>query len=408
MVIGIDASRANLKRKTGTEWYSFYLIKNFARLDKTNKYILYLNREPSAELKEVIKDSPNFSFKLLVWPFWSFWTLGRLSWEMIWHRPDVLFIPAHTMPLIYPRNTINTIHDIAFTRERNLYRSDRVKTERATSRRLIEVIVKVITRGKYRSDSLDYLYWSTEFALHKAKKIITVSNFTKHEILSVYPKVEEAKIKVVHNGYNSELYKLDRDPEKIKEVLEKYGLETPFFLYVGRIEKKKNTSALIEAMALLRDNHPEIKEKMVLVGDASFGYDEVKYVIEEFNLNDEVIMSGWLEEEDMPIILQAASAFIFPSKHEGFGIPILQAMACGVPVAASDIPVFKEVARDAVLYFDHRDKLAISEAMARLVIDKDLRDELVAKGLERVKRFSWEKCARETLKEIIGYKEDNL
>ncbi|HZJ41839.1 MAG TPA: glycosyltransferase family 1 protein [Patescibacteria group bacterium] len=400
MVIGIDASRANLKRKTGTEWYSFYLIKNFARLDKTNKYILYLNSAASPELKEAVKDNLNFTLKVLPWPFLSFWTLGRLSWEMIWRRPDVLFIPAHTMPLIYPKNTINTIHDIAFTRERNLYRSDRVKTGGATSRRLIEVIVKIVTRGKYRSDSLDYLYWSTEFALNKAKKIITVSNFTKHEILSVYPKVKSDKIKVIHNGYNNELYKADINLEKKKEVLEKYGLEEPFFLYVGRIEKKKNIPALIEAMALLRDNHSEIKEKMVLVGDASFGYDEVNYVIEEFNLNEEVVMPGWVEEEDMPIILQAASAFIFPSKHEGFGIPILQAMACGVPIAASDISVFKEFAHDAVLYFDHRDKLAISEAMAKLVTDKKLRTDLIAKGFKRVKQFSWEKTARETWEEI--------
>jgi glycosyltransferase involved in cell wall biosynthesis len=189
--------------------------------------------------------------------------------------------------------------------------------------------------------------------------------------------------------------------DKINEVLEKYGLEAPYFLYVGRLEKKKNTPALIEALAMLKESYPEIKEKMVLIGDASFGYDEVKYVIEEFNLNNEVIMPGWVAEEDMPFIFNSASAFIFPSKHEGFGIPILQALACGVPTAVSDIPVFKEVAGDAVLYFNQNDKKSISEAMARIILNKDLRTELVNNGLNRVQDFNWEKCARETLKEIL-------
>jgi glycosyltransferase involved in cell wall biosynthesis len=401
MIIGIDASRANLRRKTGTEWYSFYLIKNLADIDKENKYILYLNKLPSAELQSAIEKNVNFSLKILNWPFYSFWTLGRLTLEMIFNKPDILFIPAHTMPLCYPKRTINTIHDIAFTCDRNLYRSESVKTDRALSKKIIEFLIRIFTLGKYHSESLDYLYWSTDFALRKARKIITVSNFTKQEILTFYPKTKQDRISVVHNGYNSELYKLDRRQDKINEVLEKYGLEAPYFLYVGRLEKKKNTPALIEALAMLKESYPEIKEKMVLIGDASFGYDEVKYVIEEFNLNNEVIMPGWVAEEDMPFIFNSASAFIFPSKHEGFGIPILQALACGVPTAVSDIPVFKEVAGDAVLYFNQNDKKSISEAMARIILNKDLRTELVNNGLNRVQDFNWEKCARETLKEIL-------
>lgn len=402
MVIGIDASRANLKRKTGTEWYSFYLIKNLAKIDKENKYILYLNDNPSLELQEAIKNNDNFSFRVLTWPLYSFWTLGRLTWEMIWRPPKALFIPAHTMPLIYPKKTINTIHDIAFVRDRNLYRSDKVKTNRPFLKKIIELIVRIITRGKYRSESLDYLYWSTEFALQKAKKIITVSHFTKEEILQAYPKTKQDKIKVVHNGYNNELYKIIEDKDKIKNILEKYGLEQPYFLYAGRIEKKKNIPLLIESLSILRDNYPHIKEKMVLIGDASFGYDEVKYVIEEFNLNKEVIMPGWVDEVDMPYIFNAATAFIFPSKHEGFGIPILQAMACGLPVAASNISVFHEVAGDGILYFDQSDRLSIANTLAKLVEDKNLRAELRTQGLLISRNFSWEKCAQETLQEILS------
>lgn len=402
MIIGIDASRANRGRKTGTEWYSFYLIQNLAIIDQTNKYWLYLDTPPTPDLIAAVKHNPNFTFKFLDWPLYSFWTLGRLSLEMLWRRPDVLFVPAHTLPLFSPRKTVNTIHDIAFVREQNLYFSEKVKTKIAGSRRLINFLVKVVTLGKYRSNSVDYLYWSTAFALRHAKKIITVSDFTKQEIISLYPKTKIDKISVVHNGYNTEIFKplKEKEIQKMQAVLEKYSITQPFYLYVGRLEKKKNTPALIEALALVRDNHPEIKEKLVLIGNASFGFDEVKYAIEEFNLNNDVYIPGWVSEEDLPYIYNAASAFVFPTKHEGFGIPIVESLACGLPTIASDIPVLREIAGDAVLYFDHNDKSEIAEAMVRIVKDDALRAELREKGLAQSGRFSWRRSAEETLKVI--------
>ncbi|MFZ4631895.1 MAG: glycosyltransferase family 4 protein [Patescibacteria group bacterium] len=400
MIIGIDASRANRQRKTGTEWYSFYLIKNLAIIDKKNKYWLYLNTPPSKELSEAIKDNPNFSFKYLKWPLYSFWTLGRLSLEMLWCRPDVLFVPAHTLPLFSPRKTVNTIHDIAFVREKNLYFSEKVKTNKVGLRRFIDFAVRVVTLGKYRADSVDYLYWSTAFALNHAKKIITVSDFTKQEILSLYPKTKKEKITVVHNGYSNDLFIPLDDNKKTEFILAKYNITQPYFLYVGRLEKKKNTPTLIEALSLVRENHPEIKEKLVLIGNASFGFDEVKYVIEEFDLNNDVLIPGWVDEADLAYIYNAATAFVFPTKHEGFGIPILESLSCGLPTIASDIPVLREIAEDAVLYFNHNDKYAISEAMVRIVKDEALRAELKIKGLAQSKKFSWLKCASETLKEI--------
>ncbi len=400
MVIGIDASRANREKKTGTEWYSFYVIKHLAEIDHKNHYRLYLNEPARPDLIAAVKHNPNFSLKFLAWPFYSFWTLGRLSWEMLWRRPDVLFIPAHTLPLFYPRRTVNTIHDIAFVREQNLYRSQKPKTDWPVSRKIINVLIRLFTLGRYGSASVDYLFWSTAFALSHARKIITVSNFTKQEILLAYPRAKAEKIKVVHNGYNDSLYRPIDDKGKVAPVLEKYGLEAPYFLYVGRLEKKKNTPALIEALSILRDSHPEIKEKLVLIGDASFGFDEVKYAIEEFNLNSQVQMPGWVEEADMPYIFAGASAFIFPTKHEGFGIPLIQALACGLPTAVSDIPVLREVAGESALFFNHYDKKQIAEAMYQVVADQGLRRQLRTLGLERAKQFSWKRCARETLAEL--------
>jgi len=400
MIIGIDASRANRQRKTGTEWYSFYLIANLAKIDHKNIYRLYIDDNPSQELQEAIHDNPNFSIKFLNWPFYSFWTLGRLSLEMIFHRPDVLFVPAHALPIFYPRKTINTIHDLAFMNEQNLYRPQRAKARNIGIGRLIHYFVKIITFGKYGADSVDYLYWSTSYALRHAAKIICVSEATKQDILTYHPKTKSKKISVIHNGFASDLYRPINDQEKIKNVLNKYGLEAPYFLYIGRLEKKKNTAMLIESYAIVREYNPNIHEKLVLIGNAGFGYDEIQYMIEEFNLNRQVTMPGWALEEDLPYIMNAASAFIFPSKYEGFGIPVLQSLACGVPTAVSDIPVLHEVAADSVLYFDQNDKLSLAKAMKDIIVNEQLREELKIKGISQAKKFSWEKCAKETLEVI--------
>ena len=400
MLIGIDASRANRQRKTGTEWYSFYLIENLAKLDQKNNYRLYLDKRPSPELQRIIEAHRNFSIKILGWPFFSFWTLGRLSLEMIFACPDVLFVPAHALPLFYPRKTITTVHDLAFMHEQNLYRPERVKTKSARARKTIHFLVKLITFGKYGADSVDYLYWSTDFALKHAAKIITVSESTKQDILTFFPKVKQSRIAVIYNGFNDKLYSPIFDKEKTKLTLNKYGFEAPYFLYIGRLEKKKNTATLIESFTIVKENNPDISEKLVLIGNAGYGYDEIQYVIEEFNLNREVIMPGWVLEEDMPYILNSASAFIFPSKHEGFGIPVIQALACGVPTAVSDIPVLHEIAADSVLYFDQNSKASMAQAMTDIIKDKKLREDLIIKGFARAKQFSWIKCAAETLKEI--------
>lgn len=402
MTIGIDASRANRRYKTGTEWYSFYVIKNLAELDHENRYVLYTSSLPSQELQEIIRDHPNFSLKVLKWPFNFFWTLGRLSIEMIIHRPDILFVPAHTLPLFQPWKTITTIHDIAFTREKSLYFQKKLPVTTRLGELILNNFVKIITFSKYEPNSVDYLDWSTRYAFKRAKKIITVSEFTKQEILDVYPQAKADKIVSIHNGYNNDLYKKIDDPERIDNILEKYGLERPYFLYVGRLEKKKNTPALIEAFALFKEKNPGYNYKLVLIGSASYGFDEVKYAIEEYNLNKEVIMPGWVEEYDMPYIYNGAVGFIFPTKHEGFGIPVIQSLACGLPTAVSDIPVLREVAGDSVMYFDSNQRDSIAQAMESLVTDQVLREELIKSGYLKVQEFSWRKCAEETWREILS------
>lgn len=424
MLIGIDASRANRNHKSGTEWYSYYLIRWLSKLDKDNQYILYSDcplegglinlksyehSENSEENFEISFDKDgyqkldskydNFRGRVLKWPFKYFWTQGRFSLEMIFNRPDILFIPAHTLPIIHPRRSVVTIHDIGFVKDIRLYEKEAMGPENVSGRKILNILVSIITGGKYRANSIDYLRWSTEFALKHAKKIITVSEFTKQEIVDVY-KTKAEKIKVIHNGYNKDLFKKIDNTEKIREVLDKYGIDQPYLFYVGRIEKKKNIPALIEAFAIMRENNKDIKHKLVLAGDASFGYDETKYMMREFDLVNDILLPGWVDERDVPYLYNGADAFIFPSMYEGFGIPLLQAMACGAPIAASNRTSIPEVAGDAALLFNPDYVLSIADAMAKIINDQRLRDELIVLGQERIKDFSWEKCAKETLKEF--------
>jgi glycosyltransferase involved in cell wall biosynthesis len=432
MIIGIDASRANRDHKSGTEWYSYYLIRWLAKLDKDNQYILYTDKplrdglldlttkqhiDASNNISGVsieydkdgfqILKSPygNFKAKILKWPFDFLWTQGRMSLEMIFNKPDVLFIPSHVLPLIHPHKSILTLHDIGFKRYDCLYRREYIGPEKKWLREVINFIVKLITFGKCRANSLDYHIWSTRYALRNAKKIITVSRFSKKELIDVYGndknrQVLDNKIKVVYNGYNKLIYRKIEDREKLKRVLNKYDIQEPYILYVGRLEKKKNTPALIEAFAIMREKNKNIHHKLVLAGDASFGYDEVKYQIQEYSLDDEVIMPGWIEENDMPYIYSGASVFVFPSLYEGFGIPIIQAMACEVPVVASNAASIPEISAGAALLFDPNDVYSMAEAIKNAITKSELRDSLIKKGRERVKNFNWEKTAKETLSVI--------
>jgi glycosyltransferase involved in cell wall biosynthesis len=427
MIIGIDASRANRTHKSGTEWYSYYLIKYFAQLDKDNQFILYTDQPLSADLADLtnldcasgqagkdefipqydqdgyqIIKSPhdNFKAKVLRWPFSYFWTLGRLSLWMILHKPDVLFVPAHGLPLIRPKRTVNTIHDIAFKREAELYEENKLGPESGPGKRLLNSLIRIFTFNKYGANSTDYLNWSTAYSLKNSSKIITVSQFTRDEIIKLY-RCAEKKITVIHNGFNNLLFKKIDDRDKIAAVLNKYGIPRPYLLYIGRLEKKKNTPLFLEAFVELKHRHRELAEKLVLIGDASFGFDEIKYIIHEFGLVNDVVMPGWANEEDIPYIINGATAYVLPSLHEGFGITILQSLACGVPTASSDIPVLREVAGEAAVYFDPHDKEEMARAMERVITDSNLRQDLIAKGLKRAKDFSWEKCARETLDYLI-------
>lgn len=378
MLIGIDASRANKKIKTGVEWYSYHLTEELKKIDKNNRYFLYTN----VPLQGALAICPaNFEERVLKWPIPRSWTLGRLSLEMKFPRfsrkagfgkekPDVLFVPAHTLPLFNPKKSVVAIHDIGFEHVPEAY------------------------------DWADKFYHKLTIRIIKrtAKRIIAVSNFTKKDLIATY-KIPADKISVVYNGYDQEKFKPQTGGLDI--LKEKYKIDSPYVLFLGRLELKKNIPRLVEAFGKFKSRNKNDNHKLVLAGTKGLTFPLVEEQIKKFKLENEIIIPGWIDGDDMPVFYNNADLFAFPSLFEGFGIPVLEAMACGCPVICSNTTSLPEVAGDAALMFNPLSVDDIASRMEQVLLNPEVAESLQIKGLERVKHFSWRKCAEETLAVLL-------
>ncbi len=355
MTIGIEAERANNRVKTGVEHYAKQLVLHLAQIDTNNQYILYLRTQPEDWFLSLPK---NFVVKVLPFPY--FWTQIRLSWEMLIHPPDVLFVPASTLPLIHPKS-VYTEHDVAW-----VYYPE---------------IFTFYMRWFHRIFSWLARTFST--------KIIAISKATKKDLIQHYD-VKDSKIAVVPHGYQ----KTSKDfsvlsPELSSKLPEKY------ILFLSTIQPRKNVIGLIKAFRELKNEHPELTHKLVVVGKAGWKYEESLKVIEENK--DIVVYLGHVGDEDRWPIFHRADLFIHPSFYEGFGMWILEAFECEVPVAVSNNSSLPEVGGDAALYFDPHSTEEIKQVILKVLTNPELSKQLVEKGLEQIKQFSWERCAKETL-----------
>lgn len=366
MTIGIEAERANNPIKTGVEHYAKQLILQLAQIDSQNQYILYLRTKPEDWF---LKLPSNFKIKILGYGIFEFpylWTQIRLSFEMLFFPPDVLFVPAASLPLIHPKKSFITVHDVAW--------------------KIYPETFKIL--------KLWYLEFTTWFACKYAHGLIAVSEATKIDLQKFY-KVKADKIFVVYHGYevheSSSSYQFEN--HKIKETLpEKY------VVFLGTIQPRKNIIGLIDAFIALKKEQPELPHKLVIAGRIGWKPEET---LEKFN-NPDIFYIGHVTDNDRFSILKQASLYVLPSFYEGFGMPILEAFSVGTPVVTANISSMPEVAQDAAVYFNPKNITEIKKAMASVLNDKSLAQTLTDNGYRRLAFFSWHKCAIETLKVLTS------
>ncbi len=354
-ILGIDASRSAHESPTGVERYSTEIIAAILKLVKGEEVRLYT--------PAWIDGFPKKLQRRIRMP--RFWTLLRLSWEMFFHKPDILFVPSHGLPFFCPERTFITIHDVAFERHPAAYR---------WSQRM-------------------YLKWITGRAVRRASGIFVPSIQVKEDMIKYY----SANKKSVHVVPHGPLPLVKVSQETIKDRLEYYQLhdDEPLFFFVGRLETKKNLLVLMDAWALVQQKHPE--GRLFLGGMFGHGFNELFARMEDDDLRGTILAPGFISEEDVAVLFHTATAMVLPSREEGFGLPVLQSFEADSAVICSDIPSLREVAGDAALYADPGKAADFAKQMLKLMEDPKLKSKMVEKGKKRLKDFSWEKSAKSVL-----------
>jgi glycosyltransferase involved in cell wall biosynthesis len=231
-------------------------------------------------------------------------------------------------------------------------------------------------------------------AARRASRIITLSEAARQDIIRLL-KVPGEKVISIPLGVDRELFNAQPDPTAVAALRGRYHLPDRFILYVGNIQPRKNLPRLVTAFEQLK--RAGFPHKLVIVGAAQWGYEETFRKVAQSGLSREIIFTGYIPKSDLPLFYNAAELLVNPSLWEGFGLPLVEAMACGTPVAVSDCPALRETAGDAGLFFDPRNPAEIAQAIHLLLADSGLREKMIALGTEQVKSFYWEETARRTL-----------
>lgn len=364
MRIGIDGSRAFIENRTGIEEYSYQVIKKLTEELKSQQVVLFVRGNQLVDFNL----PKNWKIKIIRFP--RFWTQLGLSLEMLLHPVETLFVPAHTVPVIHPKNTVVVIHGLEYE----------------------------FCPESYSLWDRIYMRCSIKNSCTWAKTIISVSENTKKDLMSLYG-VSEEKIKVIYEGYDDnfkfQISNLRLNTEdKISEIL-----RSQYLLFVGRIEERKNISNILAAFEILKEKY-KVTHRLVLAGKPGYGYDNLKFKIKNFKFSEDITELGFVSEQEKWALLKKADVFIFPTLYEGFGIPILEAQSMGCPVVASSNSSIPEVTGGSAILVDPQDPADIAAGIYDIISNEALKNAIIAKGLENVKKFSWGQCAK-SISEIL-------
>lgn len=365
MRIGIDA-RLIYYQRAGIASYTLGLLQGLADLGTAHEYLVLQSRKD----REALPLPANFRRRSLWTPCHHRFERQALAVELLGLGLDVLHSPDFIPPARFlgHRRTVITVHDLAYLK-----------------------FPDVLTPESQR------YYGQIGPAVEEADAVIAVSENTKRDLMALLDAPED-KIVVIPEAPDAEYQPLGDSPA-IASTLARYQLTRQYFLFVGTIEPKKNLKTLIESYARFRkiDRSSNTLPDLVVAGRKGWLYADVLRLVDELDLKRYVRFLGPVPRSDLPMLYNAALALTYPSIYEGFGLPVLEAMACGTPVITSNVSSLPEVAGDAALSVDPRDVDALTQALNRIWTSPELRTELRRKGLARARLFSWEKTARATL-----------
>jgi glycosyltransferase involved in cell wall biosynthesis len=365
MRICLNASPA-VHHIAGLGRYTQELMAALLEVDSENEYVAFYNRPSEAQVDPPLDRLPRLTTNLATKP-WRMSALvahfARIPQNRLFPGVDLFHATDHLLPRVTRLKSVFTLHDLVF--------------------RFYPHTHKPLNRW--------FLTLMMPRFLNAADAVIAVSESTKRDAIQAYG-IDEAKITVIYEGVTDQFQRAS--PQAIAAVRRKYGLPDKFILSVATIEPRKNLTSLLEAYHALKD---EVSLGLVIVGKKGWLYSDFFNRLGELGLERDVLFPGFVPDEDLPALYSAADLFVFPSLYEGFGLPVVEALACGTPIVTSNAASLPEVAGDAALLVDPTSVDDLVRAVREVLGSKDLQEELRARGPRQAARFSWQKAARETL-----------
>lgn len=375
MILGIDGNEANIEKRVGVNTYAFELLKNLWKLQGEWKdrvsLIVYLKNKP---LPDLPKETNNFKYKVI--PGGGLWIITKLTPGLFFGKPkpDIFFSPSHYIPPFAPQPRVCSIMDLGYLK----------------------------FSGQFRKKDFWQLKIWTAISVFISKAIFAISNSTKSDIVRHYPSVKN-KIYVTPLAYDRDKFNTSISDKDVRRIKNKYSIVTDYVLYLGTLKPSKNIEGLIEAFSQISSQIRPVS--LVIAGKKGWLYESIFSKVKELGLESKVIFTDYVSEEDKPALIKGAKVFALPSFWEGFGLDALNAMACGIPVVASNVGSLPEVVGDAGTLVDPNSINSIAEGIISVLLaGKSKYNSIVEVGLRQAKKFSWEGTARETLRVLENIK----
>lgn len=384
MRIGIEGQRLFRKKKHGMDMVALELIKNLQIIDKENDYFIFVKPD---EDDSILKETSNFKIIKLEgysYPSWEQIALPKAAKK---YKCDILHCTSNTAPYFIGVPLITILHDIIYMESSFL---TILKSNASTYQKFGNIYRKMVVPR----------------VIKKSKKVITVSNFEKNRIGEFFNIKEDDKLVAIYNGV-SEYFKPVKNKEELKKVKDKYSLPDKYFFFLGNTDPKKNTKGTLKAFSNFI-KQTDSSHKLVMLDYDKIELNKLLIEINDINLINYIILTGYVVNKDLPAIYSQCDIFLYPSLRESFGIPMLEAMSCNVPVITSNTSSMPEVAGDAAHIINPFHPDEITAAILKILNDDEYRKLLCDRGLKRSKKFSWNNMAKDYLKQYRQIHEENL